>query len=301
MKIVVIGRASWLLKAAELLVGSGETVAAVITAKPSGEAAVGPEDYERLARSWQASFFRSINASREDILCEIAGTRPDLCLTMNFPGLLLSEFVSLFPLGVVNCHGSLLPKYRGNSPPNWAILNGDTEAGCTFHLVKAGELDTGQVLLQKRRPLDDTTYIGDIYSWFDEIIPGGFVEVVEGLRCGSISAVDQDEGQATESFPRRPADGRIDFAKSTLEISRLVRACSRPFPGAYCFSDANTKVTVWRASPISLPGPTYAVPGQVLRLAGAGLPVIKTGDGAIGLDEWQAAGDVVLNRRARLH
>ena len=264
MKIVIVGRAGWLLSAAKLLVTAGETITAVITAKASDEATVGPEQYEALARSCQAHFFRSVNASREDILDAMAKTRPDLCLTMNFPGILMPEFVSIFPLGVVNCHGSLLPRYRGNSPPNWAILNGDTEIGCTFHLVSAGELDSGPILLQRRRPLHEKTYIAEIYRWFDEIIPTGFVEVVEGLRAGSIKATDQDESLATKSFPRRPVDGRIDFAKSTSEISRLVRASSRPFSGAYCFSDTDTKVTVWRASPLTLLRPTYAVSGQVL-------------------------------------
>jgi methionyl-tRNA formyltransferase len=86
MSIVIIRRAGWLFRAAELLLDAGETIAAVITAKDSDEATVGPEEYQRLASSCHASFFRSVNASREDILDKLAKTRPDLCLTVNFPG-----------------------------------------------------------------------------------------------------------------------------------------------------------------------------------------------------------------------
>jgi methionyl-tRNA formyltransferase len=300
MRIVIIGRAQWLFEAAQRLIAMGETITSIITAKASEESRVSADDYAALAASSGAKFYRSIDASRKDILENVELAHPDLGLTMNFPGILKSEFISMFPWGIVNCHGSLLPKYRGNSPPNWGILNGDAEAGCTFHLVRAGELDNGPILLQKRIPLDGTTYVGDIYDWFDKVIPEGFVEVAERLKTGRSTPVEQDKFGVTESFPRRPEDGKIDFERSTQEILRLIRASSRPFSGAYCFGDTGAKLTIWRASPSPLHHPTYAVPGQILGVDTDGAPRVKTSDGAMRIDEWAAEGDVLFNRRSRL-
>jgi methionyl-tRNA formyltransferase len=300
MRIVIIGRAQWLFEAAQRLIAMGQTITSIITAKASEESRVRADDYAALAAACGAKFYRSIDASRKDILENVETTYPDLGLTMNFPGILKSEFISMFPWGVVNCHGSLLPKYRGNSPPNWGILNGDAEAGCTFHLVRAGELDNGPILLQKRMSLDDTTYISDIYDWFDQVIPEGFVEVAEGLKAGRSAPMEQDQSEVTESFPRRPEDAKINFEQSTREILRLIRASSRPFSGAYCFGDAGAKLTIWRASPSPLQHPTYAAPGQILGVDSDGAPRVKTSDGAMRIDEWTAEGDVSFNRRSRL-
>jgi methionyl-tRNA formyltransferase len=127
------------------------------------------------------------------------------------------------------------------------------------------------------------------------------VEVVEGLKAGRSVPVEQDQFGVTESFPRRLEDGKINFEQSTREILRLIRASSRPFSGAYCFGDTGAKLTIWRASPSPLQHPTYAVPGQILGIDSDGPPRVKTGDGAIRIDEWTAEGDdISFNRRSRL-
>ena len=256
-------------------------------------------DFARFARESAAPFFRSVDASRADILAALAARSCDLALTMNFPAVLKESFTVRFPLGVVNCHGSLLPRYRGNACPNWAILAGDGETGITLHQVRPGELDNGSILMQRRFLLNDQLDIGDVYRWYEEAIPAAFAELVEALAAGAIAPIPQNEATATFSYPRRADDARLDLSRPAADCLRLIRASSRPFSGAFCTFEGKTRVTVWKASLAPRPGRIFAAAGQVLGVDDDSRPTIWTGDGAIRFDDYEPEAPVSIGRRSR--
>lgn len=299
MKLCVIGRTAWLLEAARRLHTAGHTISCVVTAKHSPESDATADDFRDFADSVKAGFFRTVKSDNPALLDALGNQSADLAISMNFPGIMGPQFIESFRLGVLNCHGSLLPKYRGNACPNWAILNGEETTGLTIHKVVPDELDSGDILLQKEFPIIGGADITDVYQWYGEAVPDAFVEAVSGLADGSIASRKQDSSQATYCYPRRPEDGRLDFNLPAPYLARLVRASSKPFSGAFCFLDGNIKVTVWRATALTVDPFVHAVPGQILHHGPEGI-VVHTAEGRLRLEAYDAPLDAQFGRRRRL-
>ncbi|SDF24719.1 methionyl-tRNA formyltransferase [Methanolobus vulcani] len=149
--------------------------------------------------------------------------------------------------GTVNIHPSLLPQYRGQHVINWAIINGEQETGITLHLMDEN-LDTGDILLQTKVPIlfDDTAKdLHDrLYQKASELLTTFFTRFNDE---GSISPKIQDSSQATFFKPRKPCDGHIEWDKEGEQIYNLVRAISKPWPGAFTYHNSS-KIVVWRVS-----------------------------------------------------
>jgi UDP-4-amino-4-deoxy-L-arabinose formyltransferase/UDP-glucuronic acid dehydrogenase (UDP-4-keto-hexauronic acid decarboxylating) len=300
MRICVIGRTNWLLEAARRAVHAGHVVGAVITAKGSPESTAQAEDFERFAAECGAPVFRSVDSTRQDILQYLSENPCDLALTMNFPGIIRSRFLALFPHGVFNCHGSLLPRNRGNACPNWSILNGDEETGLTLHRIDSEELDTGPIALQRPFSLAGGGSIGDVYAWYDEAIPEAFSSLLEKFERGDVLLQAQDESIATYCYPRRPSDGHVDFRSPTAEILRLVRASGRPFEGAYALLEGATRVSFFAARDAKPAQRIFAVPGQVLEFSPGKILSVRTGDGAVDITDFVSESDLSnVGRRSR--
>lgn len=158
--------------------------------------------------------------------------------------------VSVFSLpryGTINIHPSLLPNYRGQHVINWAIINGQTETGVTLHLID-DQLDTGDVLVQKRIPIfiDDTARdLHDrIYVEACKLLNHFFAQFKMDKK---LSLNKQDSSKATFFKPRKPSDGCVNWGESGIQIYNLVRAISEPWPGAFTFYNSY-KVVIWDVS-----------------------------------------------------
>jgi methionyl-tRNA formyltransferase len=300
MKVCIIGRTNWLLEAARRVADSGHTVNVIITAKASAESQAQAEDFEIFAKQTGAQFFRSIDSTRHDILNCLREKPCDIALTMNFPGIIRKEFISLFSYGVYNCHGSLLPRNRGNACPNWSILNGDDSTGLTIHRIDTEDLDTGPIAYQEAFKLTDKTYIGDVYNWYNEAIPDAFIVLIKNIENNFLSLQSQDERLATYCYPRRPSDSHVDFRNPTSGILRLIRGSGRPFEGAYAFLEGTTMVRLFAAEGVDDDGRIFAVPGQVLNFVPGALLSIKTLDGILNVTDFSSDDDLsFINRRSR--
>jgi UDP-4-amino-4-deoxy-L-arabinose formyltransferase/UDP-glucuronic acid dehydrogenase (UDP-4-keto-hexauronic acid decarboxylating) len=216
----------------------------------------------------------------------IRALRPDVLFSFYYRRMLSAELLAIPREGCYNLHGSLLPKYRGRAPANWAILNGETETGVTLHHMVA-RADAGDIVGQRRvaiAPTDDARTLNANLAaaavpLLDECLPL--------IREGRAPRMPQDESAATYFGKRTPEDGAIDWQKSSTEIANLVRAVTKPYPGA--FTHARTaKVLVWRAQ--ALPGSAAgAPPGTVIRVD----PLeVACGGGAVRIDYGQLQGGV---------
>lgn len=200
--------------------------------------------------------------------------QPDLMLSFYYRNMISSRILDLAPLGAFNMHGSLLPKYRGRTSIHWAIIQGESQTGATLHhMVKAA--DAGDIVDQEAVPIlfeDDALAV--TYKVRDAAVKV-LDRQLPALLSGTSPRQPQDATLATLFGGRTPEDGRIHWDQDPLCIYNLVRAVTRPFPGA--FTDIGAKrIFIWKARPLqgSFPG----LPGTIISQDPF---IIKAQDGAL--------------------
>ncbi|MBF7993132.1 bifunctional UDP-4-amino-4-deoxy-L-arabinose formyltransferase/UDP-glucuronic acid oxidase ArnA [Rahnella laticis] len=179
----------------------------------------------------------------------IRALQPDVIFSFYYRNMLSEEILSLAPRGGFNLHGSLLPRYRGRAPVNWALLNGETETGVTLHkMVKRP--DAGDIVGQQKVAItaDDTAL--KLHAKVREAAKELLTNLLPEMKAGKISLTPQDETQASYFGRRTAADGEIHWHKSATEINNLIRAVTEPYPGAFSFL-GQRKLTIWRARPLA--------------------------------------------------
>ena len=212
--------------------------------------------------------------------------RPDLILSVYYRNMVGVPILEIPRLGAFNMHGSLLPKYRGRAPINWAVLHGEPRIGMTLHkMVKRA--DAGDIVDQQGVDIGprDTAE-----QAFRKVLPCAravLARQIDALLSGAARATPQDESQATYFGGRKPEDGRIDFAKTSAEIFNLIRAVTDPYPGAFVDVAQTARLMIWWAE--TRPRPATAAnahPGEILSLAPL---IVATADGALELTrtEWR--------------
>jgi UDP-4-amino-4-deoxy-L-arabinose formyltransferase/UDP-glucuronic acid dehydrogenase (UDP-4-keto-hexauronic acid decarboxylating) len=240
---------------------------------------------------------------------------PDLVFSFYYRSMLGREILSAPRLCAMNLHGSLLPKYRGRAPVNWVLVNGETETGVTLH-VMTEKPDAGDIVAQEAVPIgfEDTalTLYGKMEKAAERLLSG----ILPRIAAGEIPRRRNELEKGSYYGARKPEDGRIDWRRSAVEIYNLVRAVTRPYPGAFSILGGE-KCLVWRALPVpaegirELPAPgRLAVAGGAASLHAASgcLTVLRdsprvlagTGDGLLRLDEveWKgrtAEGDDIVS------
>ena len=174
----------------------------------------------------------------------VQAAKPDVIFSFYYRSMIDMKILDIAPLGAFNMHGSLLPKYRGRACVNWAVLNGETQAGVTLHHMVA-RADAGNIVAQEAVEIGENDTAQDVFT---SIIPaaGRVLErSLDVILSGNAQGTPQDETQATKFGRRRPADGLIDWTKSAHEIHNLVRAVAKPFPGAFTECNGH-KLMIWK-------------------------------------------------------
>jgi methionyl-tRNA formyltransferase len=165
-------------------------------------------------------------------LARIEAVKPDLLLSFYYRGILPDRLLRLPRLGSFNVHGSLLPKYRGRAPVNWAIVNGEEVTGSTLHAMTA-KPDAGEIVDQEPVPIgpDDTAI--EVQGRVTAAAVTLLERRLDELKAGSAPRRAQDEAAATTFPRRRPEDGHIEWTRTAQEVHNLVRAVTHPYPGAF--------------------------------------------------------------------
>ena len=156
-------------------------------------------------------------------------------VTAAFGQILSAENLAIPKCGCINVHGSLLPKYRGASPIQWAIINGETETGVTTMMTDVG-MDTGDILLVDRTDIGPDETAGDLFGRLAVLGADTLRRTIAALEAGTLVRVPQDESKASKCPMLKKEHGRIDFTSSTQAVHNLVRG-TNPWPGAYAMLD----------------------------------------------------------------
>lgn len=197
----------------------------------------------------------------------VSEARADLLWISDYRYLLPQAILKLPRLGAVNLHPSLLPKYRGRAPINWAILNGETRLGLTAHWVDAG-MDTGDIIAQRSFDLRQDQDVGDALEILYPIYESITREVISAMRLGEAHAQKQDDIAATVFPKRTPSDGLIDWARPAREVWNLVRAVAPPYPGAFAPWHGSTLWVHRISRTIPFPEGANPTPGSIVDGAG---------------------------------
>jgi len=261
--------------------------------KPSGRGLeLSETPVKRLAKSLGLAVSQPKTLRDEAVRQSIRDAAPDLIVVAAYGRILPPEVLAIpgrLPggaYGCINVHGSLLPKYRGAAPVQWAVIRGEAETGVTIMAMDEG-LDTGGTLARLAVPVLPTDTSGTL---FERLAPLGaelLVETLRGVLDGSVAPTPQDETRATLAPILKKEDGAIDWSLPSAGIADLVRGVE-PWPGAYTFTPAGVRLRVF---PFVRPtvGRPGAGPGEVLSIDTEGMAV-ATCDGAVLMPEVQPAG-----------
>ena len=281
MRIGIIGRTHMLLETAKLLDQNGFILTFIVTSKSESHYEANEADFREFAKSKKIPYYNTPDL--ESIYSKMANTKTDVVISINWINLIKPNILKLFKYGILNAHAGDLPRYKGNACPNWAILNFEKTVGLSIHKMNE-DLDDGPVLVKELMPINEETYVSDIYKWLSERIPLIYLEILKNNSLENFLEVDSNI-QTLRTFPRKHIDSKINWEKSTKDILALIRASSYPFDGAYSFLDSNSKkVRIFRASEKDVDFEFMAIPGQVCYLD-EDKPIIATKDGLIRLDE----------------
>lgn len=214
---------------------------------------------------------------------------PDYLFSFYYRSMLKEEILSAPRLAALNLHGSLLPKFRGRAPVNWVLVKGESETGVTLHVMEI-KPDAGDIVGQAAVPIafDDTALT--LFGKMEKAAGALLDELLPKLAAGEIPRRPNEIEKGSYFGGRKPEDGRIDWSAPALEIYNLVRAVTRPYPGAFS-TLAGSRLLVWRAMPLpSPPGSAARPPGTLVPL-GDGVAV-SAGDGLLRLDEIEWNGTI---------
>ncbi|MGI6264826.1 MAG: methionyl-tRNA formyltransferase [Acutalibacteraceae bacterium] len=261
MRIVFMGTPDFALPSLRRLEADGHTVALVVTQadKPKGRGQImtpPPVKEYALTRGWPV--FQPAKMKAEETLQTIREADPDVIVVVAFGRILPASILTLPRYGCVNVHGSLLPRYRGAAPIQWAVLNGDSEAGVTTMQMNEG-LDTGDMLLQSRRPLPEDMTAGELFDLLSEDGAALLSETLKRLEAGTLTPTPQDDALATFAPMLDKSMRVVDWYKPARELRDQIRGLN-PWPSATC--DYRGKILKLHASRVG--GDTNAAPGTVV-------------------------------------
>jgi len=215
---------------------------------------------------------------------EITKLNPDLLVAFAYGKIFGPLFLSLFPMGGINVHPSLLPKYRGSSPILTAILNGDNKTGITIQRINL-EMDTGSVLKQKIIMLNETETTESLSKIVSAKTPELLITCIKELESGLIQESPQDDSKASYCKKILKEDGLINWSKSALSIDRKIRAYT-PWPKAYTFVKKK-KLMLLKSTPKPTRSDLICEPGTVLGFDKDDGILIQTGDGILSVQSLQ--------------
>jgi len=226
----------------------------------------------------------------------VAAWRPEILFSFYYRHMLPGAILESAPRGGFNLHGSLLPAYRGRSPVNWVLVNGESTTGVTLHRMTP-KPDDGAIVDQQAVAIDELDTAFTLFRKLEGAARELLDRALPALRDGRAVETPQDPALASYYGGRKPADGMIDWSWPAGQIYDLVRAVTHPYPGAFTFLAGRT-LFVWWARPVAWR--TGAAPGTVLAVDADGV-VVAAGDDALRLISVQRGGEPELPAAVLAH
>ncbi len=287
MRLVFFGTPAFALPSLEALVREGHRVAAVITQpdRPAGRGGQSaPPPVKQAAERLGLAVCQPESIRRPEFAQWLRQLAPEAGVVVGYGKIIPPEVIDIPPHGILNVHASLLPKYRGAAPVEWAIARGETRTGVTIMRIDAG-LDTGDILLQREAEIGPEETAPELRERLAVLGAELLIEALRALPAGALRPRPQDHAQATLAPMLRKEDGRIDWRMAAGEIANRVRAFI-PWPGAYTWLRGKL-LHIWRARAVEGTSPD---PPGTLRAGGERLWAACGGGSRLEILELQLEG-----------
>ncbi len=236
MKIVFMGTPDFAIPSLEILLNNNYQIQAVVTApdEPKGRGyKITPPPVKVFALKHSLKVLQPESLKDGKFIAELKSLSPELIVVVAFR-ILPKEVFTIPPLGTINLHASLLPKYRGAAPINWAIINGETETGVTTFFINE-KVDTGNIILQKKVRIEPDETAGELHDKLSIIGAEVLLETVKLIESGNVNPIPQDDSLATPAPKIKKEMCQINwFGKGAQQVHNFVRGLS-PQPGAFTF------------------------------------------------------------------
>lgn len=281
-----MGTPDFAVPALKALHRTGHQICLVVTQpdRPKGRGRImSPPPVKIAAQDLNLKVFQPESVKTPEFYQTIAAYHPDLFVVIAFGHILPRKVLETAPMGAINLHASLLPKYRGPAPIQWAVINGETETGVTSMLMDAG-LDTGEILLTRKIPVQLSDTAGSLHDRLSQLSSSVLEDTLAGFAAGSIKPASQDHGKATYAPMLKKSDGRIDWSRPAEFLERFVRGMC-PWPCAHTYWGSK-RINIFFSRVCKMPDPSP--PGTVLATFSDELRV-ATGNEALAIEELQLA------------
>ncbi len=294
MKVVFMGTPHAAVASLDRLMLDGHEVIGVYTQpdKPSGRGnKIVFSPVKRFAIDHDLTVLQPAKIKTSEALAEFTALGAEVAVVVAYGRILPETFLKAFPMGAINLHFSLLPKYRGAAPVNWAIVHGDQKTGVTAMQMDPG-LDTGAILMQQETEIGDDETSIELMQRLSSLGADVLSETLTNYK--SIIPRKQDNAEATLAPIMKKEDGLIDWTLSAPDISNRVRGF-QPFPTAFTLFHGK-KLTIWRSNVRELE-PTIGRPGEIIEAVKDQFAVLCGENSALELKELQLEGKRRVNAR----
>jgi len=281
-----MGTPDFAVPSLKALFENGYNVLMVVTQpdRPKGRGRkVIPPPAKKAAQSFGYDVIQPVSIKDKDFFDTIARLKSDIIIVVAYGHILPKNILAIPKTGVINLHASLLPKYRGSAPIQWAIINGEKETGVTTMLMDEG-MDTGDILLSSKIKITKVDTSDTLHDRLAVLGANLLIETLKSFENNDINPIVQDHTNATYAPLLKKDDGRIVWGKNAEQIASFIRGVT-PWPGAFTFQD-NKRLKIYSARPLLID--VSEAPGTVMK----GFPDelrIATGKGALSVTEIQGA------------
>lgn len=296
MNIVYLGSGQFGIESLNTLSGSDHDLRLVVT-QPPNPAGRGRKPSPTPVACWADAqavpFVERDNVNASGVIERIAGYQPDLIVVIAFGQKIGNEVIDLPPKGAINVHASLLPKYRGAAPINWAIINGETKTGISI-ITLAEKMDAGQILAQTETEIGPRETAGQLHDRLAEMAGPLLLKTVNQIADGTAVCAEQNHAEATLAPKLKKSHGSLDFSEPAEVLARKIRGFW-PWPGASASyvskkSNKSVRVAIAGAEGVESPNPTNLPAGTL----DENLNVI-CGENALKITQIKPAGSALMD------
>lgn len=298
MRVIFMGTPDFSVGIMEAMAERGHEIVLAVTQpdKPKGRGgAVSCSPVKEAAVARNIPVFQPVKIREPENIAVLREHKPDMIVVAAFGQILPEEILSMAPYGCINVHASLLPKYRGASPIQWAVLDGEKESGVTIMRMDTG-VDTGDMIAQKAVTLAQDETAGSLFDKLSELGASLLCETMETIENGTAVYTPQDHSKATHTKKIEKSMGKMDWKQPAEVLERRVRGLC-PWPGAYTGCNGKT-LKIWKAAVRPGECGQNAAPGTVVETKDA--VAVQTGDGVLLLTEVQLEGKKRMDAAAFL-
>ncbi len=243
MRAVVFAYHNVGVRCLKVLLAGGVDVALVVTHQDNPSETIWFESVAALCREKGIRFVTPDDPKSPELFKQVQAVQPEFIFSFYYRHMLPVELLALAKHGAYNMHGSLLPKYRGRVPVNWAVLHDETETGATLHEM-AAKPDAGAIVAQASVPIlpDDTAY--EVFGKVTVAAEQALWNALPAMLAGETPKLPNDLSKGSYFGGRKPEDGRIDWSQPAQNVYNLHRAVAPPYPGAWTIVDGKTFIIV---------------------------------------------------------